>query len=87
MTLYQLIFLLVVINAVGFICMHLDKKYAMSGHKRISEASLMTIAVLGGSIGILIGMYVKRHKKRKRLFKIGVPVIIAVQVILVILFL
>lgn len=80
MELRQLVLIVALINAAGYICMHLDKKYAIEGRKRISEASLLTLAIIGGSIGVLIGMYANRHKTRKPLFTIGVPVIIALQV-------
>ena len=67
--------------------MHLDKKYAIEGKKRISEASLITLALVGGSIGVYIGMYANRHKTRKPLFFIGIPIIIVLQLIAVLLLL
>ncbi len=52
--------------------------------KRISENTLLLNALVGGSLGVLAGMYVFRHKTQKPKFRIGVPVIIALQVILII---
>lgn len=52
--------------------------------RRISENTLILIAVIGGSIGILGGMYKFHHKTQKAQFKIGVPIIIVLQVILII---
>lgn len=79
----QLILIFAIINAIGYLCMHLDKKYAIENRKRISEASLITVAAVGGSIGVLIGMYANRHKTRKVLFKYGVPIIMFIQALLV----
>ncbi len=52
--------------------------------KRISENSILLNAFVGGSLGVLAGMYVFRHKTQKPKFKIGVPLIIIFQVILII---
>ena len=52
--------------------------------KRISESSLLLTAFVGGSLGILGGMYVFRHKTQKPAFRVGVPIIIAFQIILII---
>ena len=87
MTLEQLVLIVAIINAAGYLCMHLDKKYAIEGRKRISEASLITLAIVGGSIGVLIGMYANHHKTRKPLFTIGVPAIIALQVLVILVLL
>ena len=51
---------------------------------RISETSLLLTAWVGGSLGVLGGMYVFRHKTQKPKFRVGVPVIIALQIILII---
>ena len=59
-----------------------DKLKAKRRAWRIPEAVLMGIAALGGSLGILIGMYLFRHKTKHTKFAIGVPVILAVQLIL-----
>ena len=79
---FILIYLLTV-NAAGFFSMLLDKLYAKKKLWRIPEATLLTIALLGGSIGSLIGMYTARHKTKHPKFTIGVPLILAVQMILI----
>ena len=79
---FILIYLLIV-NAAGFFSMLLDKLYAKKKLWRIPEATLLTIALLGGSIGSLIGMYTARHKTKHPKFTIGVPLILAVQMILI----
>ena len=52
--------------------------------KRISENSLLLTAFIGGSLGVLGGMYLFHHKTQKPKFRVGVPIIIGFQVILII---
>lgn len=74
---------LILINALGLLIMLLDKQKAKLGRWRIPEATLLGIAFLGGSIGALLGMYLFRHKTRKAKFYVGIPLILAFQVLLV----
>lgn len=76
---YLLIYLLIV-NALGFLLMLIDKRRAQKNRWRIPEATLMTVAALGGSVGALIGMYTVRHKTRHLKFVLGIPVILVVQI-------
>lgn len=79
----QLILLyLLIINAAGFVLMLADKHKARKNLWRIPEAALMTVAALGGSAGSLMGMYTVRHKTRHPKFTLGIPLILAVQVVL-----
>lgn len=75
---------LLIINAAGFLLMLVDKLKAKKNLWRIPEATLMTVAALGGSIGSLIGMYTVRHKTKHLKFTLGIPLILAAQVFLVI---
>lgn len=68
---------LVIMNAAGLLLMLMDKRRAKRKLWRISEATLMTVAALGGSIGTLIGMNAFHHKTKKPLFAIGVPLLMA----------
>ncbi len=77
-----LLFYLVTINALGFLIMLADKEKAKKRLWRIPEATLLTVAALGGSIGCLAGMKIFHHKTRKPKFYIGIPVILALQLIL-----
>ena len=77
---------LIIINAVGFLLMLADKRKARQGAWRIPEATLLGTAALGGSIGVLAGMYLVRHKTRHLKFTIGVPLILFVQIALAIRF-
>lgn len=72
---------LLIINAAGFVLMLADKLKAKRGAWRIPEATLMTVAAIGGSIGSLIGMYTFRHKTKHIKFTLGIPVILALQII------
>ena len=70
---------LLLINALGLLLMRIDKVKARRYRWRISEATLFTVALLGGSAGVLLGMYAFRHKTKHRRFTIGVPVILLAQ--------
>jgi uncharacterized membrane protein YsdA (DUF1294 family) len=73
---------LILINAVSFLLMHVDKQKARRNRWRISEATLFTIAAAGGSLGILLGMYAFRHKTKHVSFTAGIPAIMAVQIVI-----
>ena len=74
---------LLLINAVGFLLMLVDKFKAKKNLWRIPEATLMTVAALGGSIGSLLGMYTVRHKTKHVKFTVGIPAILILQIALV----
>ena len=76
---------LILINAAGLILMLTDKIKAIKNLWRIPEATLMWVAGLGGSLGVYAGMRLFRHKTLHPKFSIGVPVILAVHVIVGIL--
>lgn len=75
----------VVANVVGFWSMGRDKYLAQSRKWRISEMTLLLIAALGGSIGSIAGMVLFRHKTLHKKFRIGLPVILLIQVVILIL--
>ena len=72
---------LLIINAVAFLLMLVDKHKAKKKLWRIPEATLMTVAALGGSVGSLLGMYTVRHKTRHPKFTVGIPLLLALQII------
>ena len=80
MKLFLIYFLIV--NAAGFLSMLLDKHKARKNLWRISESTLLTIALLGGSIGSLVGMYLVRHKTKHFKFTLGIPLILIGQILL-----
>ena len=80
---FKLILLyLLIINAAGFVLMLVDKFKAKKNLWRIPEATLILVASLGGSVGSLIGMYTVRHKTQHLKFTIGIPLILAAQIVL-----
>ena len=78
-----LIYYLIVINIVTFLVYGIDKWKAKQGSWRISEATLLILAVIGGSIGALLGMKVWRHKTHHKKFKYGLPLILLAQIALI----
>ena len=76
---------LIGINLAGFIIMGVDKKRAIRGAWRISEASLFFTAFLGGSLGCILGMQHFRHKTKHWYFKYGMPAILIVQILVFVL--
>lgn len=77
-----LTYYLLAINAVAFIVYGIDKYKAKKAKWRISEATLLLLAVLGGSIGAWMGMKVWHHKTMHKKFKNGVPAILLIQIAL-----
>ena len=78
-----LLYYLIVINIVTFLVYGIDKWKAKQGSWRISEASLLILAVIGGSIGALLGMKIWHHKTMHKKFKYGLPLILIIQIILI----
>ena len=72
---------LLVINLIAFLAMYIDKKRAKWGKWRIKESTLFLLALLGGSIGGIAGMYTFRHKTKKTKFVIGFPAILIIEII------
>jgi len=77
-----LTYYLLAINAVAFIMYGSDKYKAKKAKWRISEATLLLLAVLGGSIGAWMGMKVWHHKTMHKKFKYGIPAILLIQIAL-----
>ena len=71
---------LIIINFIAFILMYVDKQKAKKHKWRISEATLLGSSIIGGSIGMLVGMHVFRHKTKHKKFTILGPLILIVQV-------
>lgn len=77
-----LAYYLLTINTVAFIMYGIDKYKAKKAKWRIPEATLLLLAVLGGSIGAWMGMKVWHHKTMHKKFKYGIPAILLIQVAL-----
>ena len=77
-----LAYYLLAVNVVTFIVYGIDKYKAKKAKWRISEATLLLLAVLGGSIGVWMGMKVWHHKTMHKKFKYGIPAILLIQLAL-----
>lgn len=76
---YFLIYVLA-INIFGIFIMHRDKEYAKKHHWRVRESTLFIIAILFGSLGILMGMRIFHHKTKHLKFTIFIPLIALAQI-------
>ena len=83
MTNNVLLYYLIAVNTLTFVVYGIDKWKAKQGSWRISEATLLTLAVIGGSIGAWLGMKVWHHKTMHKKFKYGLPLILLAQIVLV----
>lgn len=81
---YLLLYLLI-INAAGFAFMLADKVKARRSVWRIPEAALFAIALMGGSLGSVLGMRLFRHKTLHLRFSLGLPLLLALHILLLIL--
>ena len=77
--LHFIIVCLLLANVVTFIAYGIDKYKANKGKWRISEATLLLMAFLGGSIGAGLGMKAFHHKTMHKKFYIVVPTFIILQ--------
>ena len=77
-----IIYYLIGINVLTFLAFGLDKWKARRDRWRIPEATLLLLAVLGGSVGALLGMWVFHHKTKHLKFVLGLPLILLAQVAL-----
>ena len=75
----MLMYYLIAVNVLAFALMGIDKAKARRGAWRIPEKALFLAAIIGGSVGALLGMYAFRHKTKHRSFVIGMPVILLLQ--------
>ena len=73
---------LISINILTFIVFGIDKWKAAHSKWRIPEATLLMLAVIGGSIGALLGMKTWHHKTKHLKFIYGVPAILIIQLII-----
>jgi len=71
-----------VVNIIGFGIMGIDKFKAKKGLWRIPESTLFLMAIIGGSIGSILGMYLFRHKTRHWSFVYGMPAILIIQLLI-----
>ena len=82
-TVFIIYFLLV--NLLGFYAMYTDKLRAKKRAFRIPEATLFAIAIIGGTIGCILGMYTFRHKTKHWHFVYGMPILLVLQIVSILL--
>ena len=70
-----MMYYLIIINIIGFMMCYIDKKKAINHKYRISEYSLISISIIGGCYGFILGMYMFHHKTKKIKFRICIPII------------
>ena len=75
---------IIAVNLVTFVTYGIDKYKSIKRKWRISEATLLTMAVIGGSIGAWTGMKVWRHKTMHKKFTIGIPIVFVIHLFIVI---
>lgn len=75
----------VIMNMIALAAMGIDKSRAVRHRWRIPERVLFLLALLGGSVGSLMGMWLFWHKVRNKMFVIGMPVILLLHMLLIFL--
>ena len=78
---FVLIIYFLLVNLLGFYAMYNDKLRAKKRAFRIPEATLFAIAIIGGAIGCIAGMYTFRHKTKHWRFVYGLPLILFLQIV------
>ena len=78
------LFYMVVVNVAAFLLYGIDKKRAEKQKWRIPEATLLTVAAIGGGCGAFLGMKYFRHKTKHWKFKILVPIFMVIQIVILI---
>ena len=79
---YLIAIYLVAINMFAYILYAIDKYKSKKSKWRIPEKTLITTALLGGSVGALLAMKMFRHKTKHKKFTIGVPLILIAQIVM-----
>lgn len=77
----SLILYLIIINVITFVIFGVDKYKAIRQEWRIRESTLLGLALIGGSIGGWLAMYIFHHKTKKVKFFVGIPIILVIQTV------
>ena len=70
------------LDAVGGAIHHIGNIHKYARPEDVPEKTLFLLAVFGGSIGALLGMKVWHHKTLHKSFRIGIPAILILQIVL-----
>ncbi|WP_238653877.1 MULTISPECIES: DUF1294 domain-containing protein [Paenibacillus] len=71
-----------IINVIGYVVMSEDKDRARKRRDRVPEKTLFLLAFMGGALGVLIAMYRRRHKTRHTSFRLGIPLLLLLNMLL-----
>ena len=85
-TLNEILVFLALINTATFIAFWVDKKQSMTGGYRISEKTLLTLALFGGSPAAFIASRLFRHKTKKGSFRAMFWLVVIVQMVAAVLY-
>ena len=77
-----LVYYLIIINVLAFLLYGLDKSFAVKRKWRIPEATLILVAVIGGAPGAFLGMLIFHHKTKKKKFRVTIPILLGVFLLL-----
>ena len=75
---------LLIVNAIAFLIMFIDKENSKDNLWRIPERTLLILVAIGGSLGMLASMFLLRHKTNHQRFTIGVPIMLAVHILILV---
>ena len=81
-----IVYYVLIMNIIAFLMYGIDKWKAKHNKYRIPEKTLLGVAALGGSIGAWVGMQTFRHKTKKNKFRIGIPCIVVIQILIIVLY-
>ena len=76
------LYILIAMNAAAYVLMGIDKSRAIRHKRRIPERTLFAFAILFGSVGGTLGMYVFRHKTKHWYFQVFFPLLIVVHTVI-----
>lgn len=79
---FGIVIYLLIINIWALCLFKEDKKHAKKDKRRVKESKLFKICFFGGATGGIVGMYLFRHKTKKKKFTIGIPILFILQLIL-----
>lgn len=78
--------IVILLNLITLLLMFYDKRQAQRAQWRVSEKTLLFLAMLGGSVGVWLGMKSFRHKTKHKLFYWGLPLLLSLQAALLLYF-
>ncbi|MGV0979931.1 DUF1294 domain-containing protein [Empedobacter falsenii] len=73
----------ILINLIAFFLFKIDKKKAVKGQNRISEFTLCSVTLVGGTIGSILAMQIYRHKTKKTSFILKILIIVMIQIFII----